>query len=54
MKFQNPDFIKHDCVLLEGVVVPAREVDNFDAILGDRRSYMGNHALMMVERTLGI
>lgn len=36
------------------MTLPPREVADFDTLLGDRRSYMGEYAVRMVERTLGI
>ena len=54
MLFFHPEYDKHLCRLLQGAVLPKREVEDFEILHIDRKFFQGENAIRMVERLLNI
>lgn len=54
VSYQHPTYERHLTKLLDGVLDPKREVEDFEIYHVQRRFFNGENAIKMLERVLGI
>ena len=52
--FEHPKYERHNTKLLENLIDPKKEVEEFEIYHVNRRFFNGEGAARMLERTLGI
>jgi len=52
--YEHPHYDRHRTQIMEGAILPHREVEEFEIYQVERRFFQGENAIKMVEQLLGI